>query len=562
MNNKMAIQQIRDQKASRFIRIEDFLYTLEASKILKETEKKIAIVGRGSQGKTFLIQILSGEKIDDPIKIPVILGNEAPLSIGEAPATCKNNNVVSLKSDDSFWWDKKGRYVTAQNTSLREIQEEFPSACGLFKRLPHVNQGLQQIACLLVAPDITDNPSYELKRSVFHTADVSDILVFVGLPSDFTDGTFDFILDKSHIMADKKIIAVIIHREKSCFFHYPFKGCKGSEDVEKKSKDGLRDAYNMLRRSSTSDQMKISLKDAIVKDTENLIKKIEEETAPKMPRINVHATYFIPTEECESKLEIKEDLDLIERVNTNQHVTIYEGIIKLCKIEDSSWVQMPYIAWEYFFRKTEDICSSYLTPHYFQYIKDVSAVYFDNIVLNRLIQDLNAKIEIFLRDYDSEKAFPKGLLEEHFESYRQKQTVIAKLTFNNTSKDTLIENIKKMISVSVFSRISQQFNIDISFIENEILEKLKSNNIFSSFDVFYKTLSFSQGDVQSYIEKFSPIFVEKERLDEKRSASQEDKTELLRVLNEWIVIAETVFFRDSVSVLFSEKEKIKTFVPG
>ena len=560
MNNTEAIANIKKNKTGNLL--------LDAAELLPANNRKIAIIGKQSVGKSAFINLIAGENVTDggSIKLPTVLGTATCCDLSSTPTEILNDNCVQkLMREANFLWGIKG----AEKKDCQSIEALSESATvdhfGAFRKtVGNAPDAIVKSAHILLAPDCpaTENSSSaNTVREIKNVVDVSDILLLVGHPQDFMNTTFQFILSDTRYKDHKTIILVVIHDQKSNFFHFPFGDDKEADQIEKTRSDSASQTYDLLNRHTSSEVLKQNLRESIVEDSRTLIEEIENLARSKFNKFTVNSVFFFPTDEKESSNSIKEHVDLVNRVHDVQKERIRKTILDMSKSSSVATSNTPYIAWQYFFRKAEDICLDLLVSKILAYKREcvISHAKLQFIEKNIAIQE--KELANILRDYTP--ACPKVArqsLKKYYEDY-------CKADGQFWGRDKAVGETKKQLHnflaeraeyFPLAKRIKNQLAIELPNCAWILEKALQTAN--GDFEKFVQCLENTFSVQSSIVNNVGPLVTEKSSLINTTQVElDKKKADIINDFNYIIDIATLLERADHVKMLSDKKVELENF---
>ena len=562
MNNTEAISNIKKNKIGNIL--------LEAAELLPASNRKIAIIGKQSFGKSAFINLISGEKVTDggTIKYPTVVGSTTNCDLSSVSELLNDNNVQKLMKDSSFLWGIKGsEKKDSQNIETLAESASTDHFGFVRKTAGDAQDAIVKTAHILIAPDcpeIPENPSaLNTVREIKNIVDVSDIVLLVGHPQDFMNTTFQFILSDPRHKDHKTIILVIIHDQKTNFFHFPFGDDKEADQIEKTKSDSASQTYDLLNRPTSSDALKQNLRESIVEDSRTLIEDIENLAKSRFKKFQVNSVFFFPTDEKESCHPIKEHAELVNRVHSVQKERIRKTVLDMSKSSSTVVSYTPYIAWQYFFRKAEDVCLDLLTSKILAYKRECVNTYAKLQFFEKNIAIQEKELSNILRDYTPTcPKVARQMLKKYFDDYCN-----AEKKFWSWGKDKAVEDTKKQLHnflaeraeyFSIAKRIKNQLAIELPNCAKILDKALQTAN--GDFDKFVKSLESSFTIQTSIVKDQGPLVDEKNTLINKTQVELEkQKSGIINDFNYIIDIAKLLERADHVKMLSDKKTELENF---
>ena len=572
MNNKLAVNKILNLKDSDLSPLEEYKNLLKASTVLPKEICKIAIVGRQSKGKSDLINLLSKENIPSKttIHIPIYISSGQNIKEStEGKGFCWNNNVKSIVQNGSFYWTNSRSQEMSKNQTLDQIMQSPNKAAGIFIEYSNPNHEIAKRAALLIPPDIPANENFSgRQKQILNAIDVADIILLVMSPAEINSGIYDF-LYKSEVINKKPVIIFIVHNEISNFFHYPLsEQCDDAKNAEKRNMESAKCIYDAIQAPYTSDIMSQNLKEGIEKDTQNLLQEIEILVKENFSKTKLKNVYFLPTEEIQSSHKITEDQKIINNVKKWQFEKIYSGIVQVSSEVANG--ETPVIAWEYFFRKCEDICFDTLSPKVQNLKRALTEDYSNLKIIDNLLKVQKDEIKILLRDYSGTIYDTQVTqMEKLFCDYQDKKVRILGISLhsNNTLseiKTGILDIFNRTAYPHVLERIRQQYNFVMPTGEQIIDKALAVANKREDASCFsqYIRENISPIQIVKNWEESSPLASEKRNiLSKHHSETSTLKQKIKNVIDEWISISEFVDYRNEISFMVQKREELDSFSP-
>lgn len=569
MNNTLAIEKINSLVDNEESHLAEYKNVLLASSILPKEICKIAIIGPRSKGKCILINLLAKENIasNPSISLPIFisrrLGGET-----SSPNTifCNNNNVKVLAKNNAFYWTRTHSFDLPAKQSLDKYLEAAKGASGIFVEYTNSNHEIAQKACLLLPPDISSSESDETrKKHVLNAADIADIILLVATPTEINSNLYDFIYTHPGILDNKLVIAFIIHDRISNFYHYPLnKECKEADNLEKTNWDSAKGAYDTIQKPYTSGEMTQMLNAGMTKDTQNLLQNIEMLIKKNFDKTQLHCAFFLPTGETPlgQKDVIVEDQKLISDINNWQLAKIYTEIAQaVSKIHEGNH---PGIAWEYLFRKSEDICFDTIAPICQRLEIEMVADYARLNILNQLLAMQKEELSLLLRDYVAQPDEEK--LKKLFNEYRAKN-----LGFLPQSKESLNKTriairdyLKSLPYEQICGRIKQQYDLSLPSIEMIVEGALsvapKQEDVTKFIRYIKETIAKEQ--IIVFWQKESPLELERNSIiNEHTQKTTQQRQKILSALDAWINISELVDCKNEIAFIVKKRDDVSRFSP-
>ena len=499
------------------------------------------------------------------ISIPVYVGMKQgtdlcpPLS-----ALCVNNCVEIVARHNPFYWTETGSYDLPPKQSLDKYLSLADKASGIFVEFANTSHELAQKTSLVLPPDLLSAENKEWEKQNLHAADIADIIMLVATSSEINSDLYDFLFEHRGILDNKIIITLVVHDETSNFFHYPLNAkCADAANLEKANEDSAKGVYDTIQKPYTSSEMIEMLKAGMTKDTQNLLQGLEALIKKNFKKAKLHNAYFLPTGETPSRQKvIVEDQKIITDVKNWQLQRIYSEIAQLATSVGKG--KLPAIAWEYLFRKCEDICFDTLAPICQQLEIDCVSDFARLKILNSLLSIQDKEIVVLLRDYSGQVEVER--LKELFCNFRDKALGIIPRSkdHQNKCKEALLEFVRGMAYRRMHGRIKQQYGVEMPSVEQITEEALtvsadKEDAPRFAQHIMEKT---SREQIIANWKKMSPLEIEKGTIiKEHNQRTGELRKDILGALEAWITIAELVDCKDKIAFIVQKREEILSFAP-
>ena len=567
MNNKLALEKLSSLVDNEESRLIEYKNVLRAAEILPEGLCKIAVLGTRSQGKSLLINLLSKDNIAScpTISVPIYIGPKQTTDLHSPhSAFCINNNVEIIAKHSPFYWTETGSHVLPGKQPLDQYLKNASGASGIFAEFANTGHEVAQKASLILAPDLLAIRDAECEKQNLNAADIADIVLIVATPSEINSNLYDFLFSHTGILDNKIVLVFIIHDEISNFYHYPLQEkCAEAIDLEKKNEDSAKGAYETISKSYTTPDMAAMLKTGITKDTQTLIQRIEELIKKNYKKANLQHAYFLPTGEIPPQQKpVVEDQKIITDVKNWQLQRIYSEVAQT--VTSVGTGKLPAIAWEYLFRKCEDICFDTLTPICQKLEIECVSDYAKLNVLNSLIAVQSKEVNVLLRDYSCN--LEEEELKKRFCNLREKALGILPQTKDHQKKckQAILEFVKSLPYSRLFGRVKQQYGFELPSIEQITEEALNSSMGKDDASHFVKCIveKTSLDQIIANWKKLSPLEIEKNTiLREHNQMTAGLKKDILDALEAWISIADLVHCKDKIAFIVQKREEIRSFSP-
>lgn len=569
MNNSLAIDKIYNLVDNEESRLAEYKNVFQASCVLPKEICKIAIIGPRSKGKSILINLLAKESIASApsISMPIFISQRFNIDT-TSPNTifCINNDVKVLAKNNAFFWTRTHCCNLPAKQTLDKYLEIAKGAAGIFLEYSNPKHEIAQKACLLLPPDISLSENDETrKKQTLNIADIADIILFVATPAEINSNLFDFIYKHQGILDNKIVITIVIHDRISNFYHYPLKKeCKEADRLEKTNWDSAKGAYDIFQQPYTSGEMKQMLKAGMTKDIQNLLQNIEILIKSNFDKTQLYCALFLPTSETPpgQKDIIVEDQKLISDINKWQFNRIYDEIVHATlKISEG---KHPGIAWEYLFRKCEDICFDTLAPICQRLEIELVLDYARLNVLNHLLSIQKEEITFLLRDYSTQ--FDEEKLNKLFIDYRTKNFGIlpkSKESLNKT-RTAIQDYLKTLPYEKICGRIKQQYNYALPSIEIIVEGALSSAPKQEDVTKFIRYIkeAIAKEQIIVCLQRESPLEQERNSIiNEHTQKTTQQMQKILTALDAWINISELVDCKNEITFILKKRDEIARFIP-
>lgn len=571
MNNTLALKKITGLVNNEQNHVSEYINILTASTILKEKLCKIAVIGTRSKGKSDLINILSctGIASNPDISIPIYISNSIRTAESiEKTNFCTNANVNAIAQPGVFYWNNSTSHKSTQKQSLDELLSflaNTKNTTGALMEFADSNHTIAQRSGIILPPDLLleGNTEYR-KKQILNAADVADIILLVATPSELNSTCFDFLYSAPGVLDGKTVIMFVIHNEISNFFHYPL-AAKSNEAtaLESNQQQSAKGAYCTIKATYTSEDMAQMLKEGITKEAKNLVQNIEKLIKTNFSKTKLTNAYFIQTAEKPSSSDIVEDQKIIADVKSWQYKRIYQEISQ--EVSNAGEGKTPSVAWEYFFRKSEDVCFDTISPFYQELRSNLVNNYSRLKVIENLLTIQTDDFSVLLRDYTP--IVDEKTLTQLFMDMRAKTLGLISHSKDKLQKlqAAIVENIRASAYTKISGRIKQQYKMQLPTPEAIVNAALAKAPDQDNSKQFIENIKFavSADTIKLLWQENSPLALEKKKIqNESEKAAQELKDGIVDVLNAWIEIADLVDCKNEIEFIIKKREEILSFSPG
>lgn len=568
MDNLGALKRIEDLVNSYDPNTKhEFESLLSASTILQKDGVKIAIIGSKQKGKSKLVNLLAKKKIckNPSISIPICISFPCnPERNSLVSPLCKSNNISTLRRNGSFYWTKTQSVSKMFDTLDETLQHVDNDALGVFFEVSNLAE--KRISLILPEDLSMEKNSNEVIKSNLNAADIADIIIIVGTPSEINSKMFDFLYSTTNVIGNKTVIAVVIHKDKTVFCHYPLSTpCNEANEIEKTFTDSIKNSYELINKKSTSVDMIEMLKKGITKDSQNYWVKNEALIVQNYKKAKNIKAFFISTEESAPQKMIKEDNAILDDIIKWQDERIYSEIIMVI-VNEVSKKSCPFVVWDYYFRKIEDFCFDLTMVKSEDFESSLAGHYARTKTINHILSIQKKDLLVLLRDYDGH--ISENELKRLYSEYLEKTSPIRKIVPGNKKAiDDIQNNISIFMEESTYAnvcqRIKQQYSLELKPGKEIIRECINSNQDFDS-NTLVKRLedSISKDTIVKIFEEKAPLVMELKRVQDTINLELSKKRkELLDLFESWIHIAELVDSQNTLCALISKRDYIATFSP-
>ena len=578
MNNEDAVSKILLTKNA------DYKRAFDASIILPDKTKKIAIVGKRSYGKTFLINHLMDETVFDEIDlvVPVLFGRSQDTGIStdddkSISELCKNNQINAVTRSGNFFWNRLGSFKIEKTTISAEFLKKYDTAQGFFLGTTKTKENnIIYNACLLIAPDIclddiqntTQNESF---RNIKDVINVADIILAVGEPADFMDSTFKVLQQDDNVKngAHKTVILVVIHKLFSNFYTFPLipKTDKAIQ-LEGHLKETAQELYRTLNKPDTIQIVIDNLKNTLVEATNDLLRKLEEEIKNDFHRFPVHAALYLPSCENQSKVDnTSENAELITRVVNAQLIRITDVVYKTTTPESEMNLpcERPYVAWSYFLHKAEDISWDLLFMKWYGNAQGSISIHSSKLVNSEFQDKFEKEVAFLLRDYACDLSIIREEILSRFLAYVEANTAISfpstKRTNTKKAQDILLDGFQSCNYRFFRDRIKSRLAVEIESIDTVVLKCLEDCQKKKQFDDFYNRLEkeLSREEIERKVKEKSLFLLNLKDLKFRSEDNERMRLSILEDIDSLINIADSIEGKRFITEIIEKRKMIKDF---
>lgn len=495
MNHAKAINKVQELAEKKVIPVD-----LESSILIKADDRKVAIIGRACEEKSFLINMLLGmpfydKDSYDKIDVPVIFGKNPTHDKlwGQQNIDIQLSSLGNKYSD----WEELANAMLAGGFFQQPRQKDYGINL-LFKAVKPTSKeywnyqngvrGIEITNPQMLLPQnswLLDNPKLInwsssndddvfKKRIIRNIIDVSDIIVLLIDETRFTCEDFSLLMENSDVMngKHKTVVLIVIHRVKNTYFPYPVDIDPQGESILArfmKRKANYQEELSGLTPGVDIGSINALIDLGINASVEHAVKLEERLTGLVTEKwFPVQKTFYFPVNTQDTHHDISEPQDVVRKVSEKKLLSICEWLCNACANTPNLPKKCEYVHWEEFLSKTEISFLDYMIPVWNEWQRE----YTKNIALRAIYKkediDFRRDLSRALTGFRYDNKLADAVLEEAVKKLRSKH-FIASATSEEVKQD-----LSKILLPEWESAVSRISNIVVSRFKIEITNEVDS----------------------------------------------------------------------------------------